>query len=348
MAKTNWQAGDTVQPGDMNDIGQEINQLRTDIDNIDVPPASLTQAGIVMLSNSTNGTRENVAPTEKALSLVMQEAQAGKQAGIERKNEVVAALNSIGIPATTAESWDSLIGKMAAIIRATGNAGPAQVLSGYTFSNASGNNQVGAMPKQASGARPASPDAGYGDGAGNLFSKVPPGYFYEDNVYISSHDPDFVAGNLPKDVYIFGLVGVLERMTTADKQAIADAITSKGVSASVNDANTILAQKIGQIVTGKRFVQGSFNTDSTGKGSVSGLPFRPRLIVLGVDNSNAGGSLDTGVYCESPTTRTTIINYAVNMYNRGCTLDAFVVNNNGFVFSSDVGAPFKYNYIALE
>lgn len=30
MAKTNWQMGDTVQPSDMNDIGQEINEAKAD------------------------------------------------------------------------------------------------------------------------------------------------------------------------------------------------------------------------------------------------------------------------------------------------------------------------------
>ncbi|MGG3307442.1 hypothetical protein ABER23_08440 [Paenibacillus lautus] len=63
-------------------------------------------------------------------------------------------------------------------------------------------------------------------------------------------EPNLVAGNLPKDKTFFGITGLLERMTTAEKQAIADAITVKGVAASVNDANTVLANKIGQIGTG--------------------------------------------------------------------------------------------------
>lgn len=34
MAKTNWQMGDTVQPSDLNQIGQEINDNTTDIQQV--------------------------------------------------------------------------------------------------------------------------------------------------------------------------------------------------------------------------------------------------------------------------------------------------------------------------
>lgn len=68
MAKTDWGMNDIVMPADMNDIGEEINQLRTDVDNIHIPPATLTEAGIVQLSNKTDGTSETLAATEKAVS----------------------------------------------------------------------------------------------------------------------------------------------------------------------------------------------------------------------------------------------------------------------------------------
>lgn len=65
------------------------------------------------------------------------------QAGNERKAEVVAALVAIGITASTNETWAQLISKISAVIRATGNAMPGNVLVGKTFSNATGNNLVG-------------------------------------------------------------------------------------------------------------------------------------------------------------------------------------------------------------
>lgn len=281
MAKTNWQAGDTVQPADMNDIGQEINQLRTDIDNIDVPPASLTQAGIVMLSNSTNGTRENVAATEKAVA-------AAFQYGIERKNEVVAALNSIGVSASTSEDWDSLINKMAGVIKATGNATPADVLSGKTFSNIGGNNLTGAMPNRGAGGTVT---------PGTTNQTKLEGYY--SSVITILGDAGLVPGNIPKDISLFGVQGILERMTTPEKQDIANAITGKGIAASVNDSNSVLAQKIGQIVTGKQFTTGSKVGDGTNWVKVTGLPFKPdafayyspNLLVYGiVFNGNIVGA----------------------------------------------------------
>lgn len=268
MAKTDWGLNDIVRPQDMNDIGEELNQLRTDVDNIEVPPASLTQAGIVQLSNATDGVSESKAATEKALGLVMAEAQAGKQAGIERKNEVVAALNSIGVAASTSESWDSLIAKMAAIIKATGNAGVGDVLSGRTFSNETGNNRIGTMANQ--GAQIITP--------GTINKAIPAGYHNGSGHVVG--DPDLVAANFPKDVNLFGIQGILERMTTAEKQAIANAISGKGVPASVNDSNTVLANKIGQIVTGKRFVIGTVTTPSGSSGTVTGIPFAIRNIIM--------------------------------------------------------------------
>ncbi|MEK5480296.1 phage tail protein [Paenibacillus sp. FSL R5-0407] len=282
MAKTTWSIYDTVQPQDMNDIGQEINQLRSDVDNIEVPPASLTKAGIVQLSNATNGTREDRAATEKALGEVMQEAQAGKQAGIDRKAEVVAALNSIGVTASTSESWAQLIPKMASIIRATGNAAVGDVLVGKTFSNATGNNRTGTMPNQ--GAQAITP------GTGN--KAIPAGY-HNGSGYVAG-DADLVAGNIPKDVNLFGVQGILERLTTADRNAIIAAIVGKGVAASASDSNAVLAQKIGQIVIGKKFASGTtspeastfdFNMFPSGtvrfnRISVSGLTFKPTFILV--------------------------------------------------------------------
>lgn len=160
------------------------------------------------------------------------------QAGNERKKEVVDALVALGVPASTNDSWDMLISKMATIIKATGNAAVGDVLAGKTFSNASAAGLTGTMPNQ--GAEIITPGtanqtiaAGYQNGSG----------------YVKG-DPSLVAGNFPKDITIFGIIGLLERMTTAEKLAIVNAITGKGVAASVSDSNTVLANKISQIPTG--------------------------------------------------------------------------------------------------
>ena len=96
MAKTNWGIGDTVRPADMNEIGSEINQLREDVDNIEIPPASLTVPGIVQLSDVVNSTDKTKAATANSVKLAYDEATAAKQLGVEQKNNVVAALNGRG------------------------------------------------------------------------------------------------------------------------------------------------------------------------------------------------------------------------------------------------------------
>lgn len=112
-------------------IDAAVGEVREELQDIEIPDASLTQAGIVQLSNEINGSRENVAATEKAVSRAF-------QAGNERKAEVVAALVALGVSASTSETWAQLIPKMASIIRATGNAAAADLLAGKTASNASG------------------------------------------------------------------------------------------------------------------------------------------------------------------------------------------------------------------
>ncbi|MCM3701416.1 phage tail protein [Paenibacillus macerans] len=71
MAKINWANSDIVKAQDMNDIGEEINGLRTDIDNIHIPDASTTQKGIVQLTNETMSRSESLVPTARALAEVL-------------------------------------------------------------------------------------------------------------------------------------------------------------------------------------------------------------------------------------------------------------------------------------
>lgn len=228
-------------------IDAAVGQVREELQDIDIP-----------LSDATDGTRSNVAASEKAVGQVMSAATSAQdtanaantaaaaaqaradsafQLGVERKNEVVAALNSMGVSASTSESWDSLIGKMAAIINRGG-----QVITPGTTNKA--------IP------------AGYHNGSGYVVG-----------------EPNLIAGNLPKDKTFWGIVGALERMTTAEKQAIANAITGKGVVASASDTNAILAQKIGQITT--QLKQASGNASGSHSLEVNNLDFNPMVIMFG-------------------------------------------------------------------
>ncbi|MFD3258161.1 phage tail protein [Paenibacillus lentus] len=237
-----------------------------DVDHIEVPTASLTEAGIVQLSNATNSTSEAQAATSKAVKSAYDAAAAAQttanaansaaaaafQLGNERKAEVVAALVAWGISASTSESWDSLLSKMTAII----NRGAQVITPGTT-------NKV--IP------------AGYHNGSGYVVG-----------------DPDLVAANFPKDVNLFGIQGALERVTTAEKTAIANAIASKGVPASVSDSNTVLANKINTINTAK-YASGTVSTyshktftitgstgatESSACVTITGIGFVPFLILV--------------------------------------------------------------------
>lgn len=85
MARTDWKNDDIVKAQDMNAIGEEINNLRTDIDNI--PDASLTEKGIVQLTNDTNSTSETLAPTAKALKNTYDLAN-GKQDNLNNTRQI--------------------------------------------------------------------------------------------------------------------------------------------------------------------------------------------------------------------------------------------------------------------
>ncbi|MGO4529650.1 tail fiber protein [Paenibacillus sp. 2TAF8] len=238
----------------------EIQQLQEDILNTAIPPASLTEPGIVQLSNKTDGTSETVAATEKAVS-------AAFQAGVERKAEVVAALNSVGVSATTNESWNKLIPKLSSIILATGNVTSDDVIAGKTFSNAKANGLTGTIPDRGTG----------GTVVPGVVDQIKAEGRYTTSIIIKG-EPNLIAGNLPKDKTFFGVTGALERMTTSEKQSIANQITAKGVRATTSDSNAVLAQKISMIETTK-YTRGSTYA-SEGRVSVSGIAFRPKIVKM--------------------------------------------------------------------
>ena len=73
------------------------------------------------------------------------------------------------------------------------------------------------------------------------------------------------------------------------KNSIATAITGKGVSASGSDTFTALANKIGQIVTGKKWASGTAVTDTSRKITITGLEFNPSFIIWDAPTFNRFG-----------------------------------------------------------
>lgn len=184
-------------------IDAAVGQLEEDMQEIDIP-----------LSDETNGTRSNVAGSEKAVGLVMQAANAANlaagaaqtkadqafTAGNERKAEVVAALVALGVSASTSDSWDTLISKMSAIIKATGNATAADLLAGKTASNVNGP-ITGTMPNRGAVSQTITTQNGE--------YTVPQGY-HPGTGKVKATFANLVAGNVKSGVDIGGVVGNLE------------------------------------------------------------------------------------------------------------------------------------------
>jgi len=115
---------------------------------------------------------------------------------------------------------------------------------------------------------------------------VKPAGIYDGAITILG-DVDLVASNFPKDVNIFGIQGILERLTTADRDAIIAAIVSKGVAASASDSNAALAMKIQQINQGSRYdfsidrnVPGSSTDIIDNNFTIATIPYGKSMIVV--------------------------------------------------------------------
>lgn len=189
-------------PRDFNALAEAVDMAVTEaVEGITVPDASLTTKGVVQLSNATNGTRENVAATEKAVGQAF-------QAGNERKAEVVAALVAIGIQASTSETWTQLIPKIAAVIRATGNATAADILAGKIASNANGP-VTGTMPNRST-ENNHMPGLESTVWAGDRFFIKPPHGYYNGLTWVTAAVPGLTPENIRSPVNVAGLVGTLE------------------------------------------------------------------------------------------------------------------------------------------
>lgn len=178
----------------MNNVKRDMNALAEAVDT-----------AVMEKVNEANSVAEAAQTTANAANLAAAAAQTKAdqafQLGNERKQEIVDALIALGVSASMADSWDTLLAKMSAIIKATGNATAADVLAGKTFSNAAGNNIVGSMPNQGSKSATLTQQgqqytipAGKHDGTGKITASF----------------ANLVAGNVRDKVDIGGVVGSLK------------------------------------------------------------------------------------------------------------------------------------------
>lgn len=169
----------------------ETEWVKEQLENInpEIPLATLTTPGIVQLSNAVDGTRENVAATEKAVSLAF-------QAGNERKSELVAALVAKGIPATTDESWSDLLDKVDSIVKATGDATANDIRAGKKATTDTGE-ITGTLPVRTGGTVVPS-----------TVNQTKQKGIYDSDIVVQGSS-NLTANRIAKGIEIFGVVGNL-------------------------------------------------------------------------------------------------------------------------------------------
>ncbi|MGG4105795.1 hypothetical protein AAXB25_17900 [Paenibacillus lautus] len=170
--------------------------------------------------------------------------------------------------------------------------------------------------------------------SGDRFFIRPPHGFYNGSTWVTTPAPTLKPENIPKDTAILGIQGTLERMTTVEKQVIANEITAKGVLATVNDSNAVLAQKIWMIKVSK-YAWGSLYA-SEGQVYVSGLAFRPKMVKLYGQYSNDEGRFTACFLFDEPIRRVygfitpDTTNEGWGMSGFGSALTDNLIRNNGF------------------
>ncbi|MGO4540386.1 hypothetical protein AB4Z33_16790 [Paenibacillus sp. 2TAB19] len=127
------------------------------------------------------------------------------------KEILAAAITGKGIPTAADDTFEEMANNIGGIVLGSGNAQPADVLSGKTFSNDSGPGKVGTMQNRGAvnilpGTANQTVQQGYHNGAG-----------------IVQGDADLISANIKAGVNIFGVVGNPNVVNTAEATAPATA-----------------------------------------------------------------------------------------------------------------------------
>ncbi|PAD78045.1 hypothetical protein CHH67_08415 [Paenibacillus campinasensis] len=287
-------------------IDEAVGQVREELANVnvDIPDASLREKGIVQLSNATNGTREDVAATEKAVKAAYDEALAGKQLGVEQKANVVAALNSIGVAASASETWSQLVAKMAGVIRATGNATPGDVLAGKIASNQYGE-IIGEIPVRGEG----------GTVVIGTRDIVKLSGYYSSDIVIKG-DQNKIPNNIKYGIKIDGVEGTFTSDATASST---DLITGK--SAYVKGHKIV-----GTLVPKSKQASGTVTTEYSKvfNFNISNLNFTPSKLIFTVNNSSFGYQIGGSVFIDGNNPH---VNLCGGGIQPGEVMEYFVVSN---------------------
>ncbi|MGG0823346.1 phage tail protein [Paenibacillus turicensis] len=100
------------QPYTFRKVGPD---LIVDSSGDNIPDASLTTQGKVMLSNAVDSNNESQAATSKAVKTAYDRANEAFQSGVSAKKGIVDAVNASGGNASTNDTWDGLSSKISKI-----------------------------------------------------------------------------------------------------------------------------------------------------------------------------------------------------------------------------------------
>jgi hypothetical protein len=334
MAKTDWQMGDTVKPDDLNQIGQEINDNSASINNhisdyvrnpgyavatgsADNYAVTLTPAATEYVDGMAVAVKINVDNT--GASTINVNGLGAKAIKKPNGNDVSAGNLKAGSIYTLRYNGTNFILQGEG---GSGNAQPADVLSGKTFTNDAGD-QIGTMTNRGainqtltSQGQSYTVPAGYHNGSGKVTANI----------------TNLTAANIKSGVAVGGVEGTF----TSDATATAAQILS-GQTAYVN----------GSKVTGSMANRGAVNETLTSQGQSYTVPagyhngsgkVTANITNLTAANIKAGVSVGgvAGTFTSDATATAAQILYGQTAYVNGSKITGSMSNRTGHVTGQSI------------
>lgn len=262
-------------PRDMNALAEAVDTAVTEaVAGVTVPDASTTQKGVVQLNDTTTSTNKTQAGTADAVRRAYDRGSEGVTAAATAQSKADAAETPAGAQAkanaaeTNAKNY--VDGKQWQKHKLTTDSGASLILAAGTNLNDIRT-------------------TGFYDGTG-LINAPGSGWFY---IEVQSHSSNPGAWTIQK-AHDFNSNTYYQRTCTNTawsawqelfqsvangKQAIATAISGKGIAASGSDEFAVLANKISQIKTGIQIATGN-TAYSSGPRTIANLPFKPQILVV--------------------------------------------------------------------
>lgn len=182
-----------------------------------IPDSSTTTKGIVQLNNTTTSTSTTQAATAAAVKAAMDKAEEAFQSASNGKTAIATAITGKGVSASSSDTFNQLATKIDNIqtgVTPAGTAVVADVLSGKTFINSTGNTLTGTMVnKSIENHHQLATDHTVWQ-ADRVFFQPPTGY-YNGASWVCVSEPNFIATNIKSGVSMLGVSGTYTSDTTS-------------------------------------------------------------------------------------------------------------------------------------